>query len=41
MAKKQIETRHYKPSELKATFGNPRTISKKAKDDLKKSLETF
>ena len=41
MAEKRIETIEMNVSDLKSGFGNPRKITKKKKDELKKSIETF
>lgn len=41
MAEKRIETVEMPVSELNTGFGNPRKISKKKKEELRKSLETF
>lgn len=38
---KRIETLTIRAGDIKTGFGNPRKISKKKKDELKKSLETF
>lgn len=38
---KKIEVCEMKASDIKTGFGNPRKISKKNKEELKKSLETF
>lgn len=38
---KKIEVCEMKVSDIKTGFGNPRKISKKNKEELRKSLETF
>jgi len=39
--KKRIETVEMRAGDVKTGFGNPRKISKKKKDELRRSLETF
>ncbi len=38
---KRIEVCHIKAEDINTNFGNPRKINKKARDELKRSLETF
>ena len=39
--KKRIEVCHIKAEDINTNFGNPRKINKKARDELRRSLETF
>ena len=41
MADKRIEVLHMKVKDIKAEFGNPRKISGKKKEELKRSMETY
>ncbi len=41
MAEKKIETVEMRAGDIKTGFGNPRKITKKKKDELRLSLETF
>lgn len=41
MAEKRIETVEMRAGDVKTGFGNPRKITKKKKDELRNSIETF